>query len=331
MHTHHALTQDVYMMISSCKTAKEIWDKLSVTYEEDKKHKVYVSRENEDDFSNSFDENKEANICLIANQDEVNDSNYSNSELQNAYDRLLEEFVKLAQENSVIKKKNVELQKENEFLKNENVTLGKVKTNPNNDPCDSCKMHIQEIEMLKSSLAKFNESSKNLDRILSSQKHVNDREGVGYDTNKASTSKNEHKKIRKPIRQPQAQKAHKILNSPPLEYPCLLTNRPRARAPRYLMGKFPLVARPRDLDGEPAPPCFVTSTTKTSRAARWRWRARTAAAELTKMKAILGISLFRALAHPLLKPNSTYMGEEQLKHNKRSLIFSSFLFFVLHV
>ncbi|MED6212146.1 hypothetical protein PIB30_080381 [Stylosanthes scabra] len=65
--------------------------------------------------------------------------------------------------------------------------------------------HVNQIEMLKSSLAKFNASSKNLDKILSSQKHVNDREGIGYDINNPSSSK-ENKVARKPIRQPQAQK-----------------------------------------------------------------------------------------------------------------------------
>ncbi|MED6225787.1 hypothetical protein PIB30_097047 [Stylosanthes scabra] len=96
----------------------------------------------------------------------------------------------------------------------------------------------------------------------------------------------------------------------------------RAPEPPYLMGKFPLVTRPRNPDGAPAPPCFVTSKKGHHAPARWRRRARAVAAELTKMKAILEISLFQALAHPLLKPNSTYMGEEQLKHNKHSLISS---------
>ncbi|MED6170252.1 hypothetical protein PIB30_028984 [Stylosanthes scabra] len=85
--------------------------------------------------------------------------------------------------------------------------------------------------------------------------------------------------------------------------------------PPYLMGKFPLVARLRDLDNAPAPPCFVTSKARTTRACA-------AATKLTKMKAILGISLFRAMAHRFLKPNSTYMGEEQLKRNNHSLISS---------
>ncbi|MED6204260.1 hypothetical protein PIB30_007731 [Stylosanthes scabra] len=140
---HCALTQDVYMIISSCKTTKEIWDKLNVTYEEDKR-KAYVSMENEDDSSTTSDEDEDANICFISNEYEVNDSNYSNNELQDAYDKLLEEFVKVSQENSVIKKINAELQKENEVLKSENITLGKVKTNSTNDTCKSYK-HSREI------------------------------------------------------------------------------------------------------------------------------------------------------------------------------------------
>ncbi|MED6145997.1 hypothetical protein PIB30_030456 [Stylosanthes scabra] len=38
---------------------------------------------------------------------------------------------------------------------------------------------------------------------------------------------------------------------------------PRACALPYLMRKFPLVARPRDPDGAPAPPHFITPKTRT--------------------------------------------------------------------
>ncbi|MED6203025.1 hypothetical protein PIB30_111496, partial [Stylosanthes scabra] len=58
------------MTISSCETAKEIWDKLNVTYEEDKKHKGYVSWENEDDSSTISDKDEVTNICLMTNEDE---------------------------------------------------------------------------------------------------------------------------------------------------------------------------------------------------------------------------------------------------------------------
>ncbi|MED6213847.1 hypothetical protein PIB30_097361, partial [Stylosanthes scabra] len=58
------------MTISSCETANEIWDKLNVTYEEDKKHKTYASWENEDDSSTISDKDEVANICLMTNEDE---------------------------------------------------------------------------------------------------------------------------------------------------------------------------------------------------------------------------------------------------------------------
>ncbi|MED6178272.1 hypothetical protein PIB30_105946, partial [Stylosanthes scabra] len=187
------------MTISSCETAKGIWDKLNVTYEEDKKHKAYVSWENEDDFSIISDKDEVANICLMENEDEVNDSNSTNNELQDAHDSLYEEFAKVAQEFSLIKKKNMAFQKEIEFLKNENKTLGELKLNSENESCKSCKEHE------KLSLDKFEASSKSLDKILSSQKYANDREGVGYDINNPSSSK-ENKVARKLIKQPQAQK-----------------------------------------------------------------------------------------------------------------------------
>ncbi|MED6202628.1 hypothetical protein PIB30_107412, partial [Stylosanthes scabra] len=58
------------MTISSCKTAKKIWDKLNVTYEEDKKHKAYVLWENEDDSFTISDKDEVTNICLMTNEDE---------------------------------------------------------------------------------------------------------------------------------------------------------------------------------------------------------------------------------------------------------------------
>ncbi|MED6214762.1 hypothetical protein PIB30_106521, partial [Stylosanthes scabra] len=58
------------MKISLCETAKEIWDKLNVTYEKDKKHEAYVSWENENDSSTIFDKDEVTNICLMTNEDE---------------------------------------------------------------------------------------------------------------------------------------------------------------------------------------------------------------------------------------------------------------------
>ncbi|MED6226605.1 hypothetical protein PIB30_105485, partial [Stylosanthes scabra] len=58
------------MTISSCETAKEIWDKLNDTYEEDEKHKAYVPWENEDDSSTISDKDEVANIYIMENEDE---------------------------------------------------------------------------------------------------------------------------------------------------------------------------------------------------------------------------------------------------------------------
>ncbi|MED6178760.1 hypothetical protein PIB30_110712, partial [Stylosanthes scabra] len=180
-----------------------------------KKQKAYISWENEDDSSTDSDDEEVANICLMANEEKVSDLELCEDDLQESYDNLLEEFIKISQDFTTTKKLNAKLQKENDDLKNENTKLGKIKINPNdNVPCESCKKHVHEIEKLKLSLSKFKESSKNLDKILRSQKHVNDKEGVGY-INKPSTSNNKVRNTKKPIRQPQAHRAYQPNRQPP--------------------------------------------------------------------------------------------------------------------
>ncbi|MED6203186.1 hypothetical protein PIB30_113021, partial [Stylosanthes scabra] len=163
-----------------------------------KKKKAYISWENEE--SDSSDEDENANICLMAKDNEVCDFDpNSSNELQDEYDSLLEEFTKLAKEFSSMKKKNLEFQKQIDDLKIENIALGKRKCEPSNEPCNSCKEHLLEIEKLKKSLSKFNESSKNLNELLKSQKHAHNREGVGFKKNNPKL-----KNAKPPIRQPQA-------------------------------------------------------------------------------------------------------------------------------
>lgn len=166
-----------------------------------KKQRAYISWENESTIS-SEEEEEEANLCLMANDDKVHSPISPKDELQEEYDALLDQFVLLTQEFSSSKKKILNLEKEINVLKNENKVLGKQKCEL---PCDSCIIHLKEIDKLKSSLAKFNSSSKSLDKILNSQKHAYNKEGLGYDPNKPSSSK---KKLqtRKPIKQPQAQR-----------------------------------------------------------------------------------------------------------------------------
>ncbi|MED6203074.1 hypothetical protein PIB30_111947, partial [Stylosanthes scabra] len=143
----------------------------------------------------------------MAKGDEVNDFDPSSSsnELQEEYDSLVEEFTKLAKEFSKMKKKNSEFEKQIDGLKEENKTLGKHICEPIIESCNSCKEHLLEIERLNKSLSKLNESSKNLNELLRNQKHVHNKEGIGYNINQPSMSK-KNKNARKSIRQPQAYK-----------------------------------------------------------------------------------------------------------------------------
>ncbi|MED6129834.1 hypothetical protein PIB30_111966, partial [Stylosanthes scabra] len=98
-----------------------------------KKQKAYMSWKNEDDSSTDSDEEEVANLCLMANIEKINDSNFSMHDLQEIYDKLLDEFVKASYENEDLKKTNVELQNENESLKVQNKTFEKAKAISNNE------------------------------------------------------------------------------------------------------------------------------------------------------------------------------------------------------
>ncbi|MED6129706.1 hypothetical protein PIB30_110544, partial [Stylosanthes scabra] len=100
-----------------------------------KKQKAYISWENEDDSSTDSDEEEVATLCLMANIEKVNDSNFSMHDLQEIYDKLLDEFVKASNENEDLKKTNVELQNENESLKVQNKTFEQAKAISNNESC----------------------------------------------------------------------------------------------------------------------------------------------------------------------------------------------------
>ncbi|XP_052116680.1 uncharacterized protein LOC127746708 [Arachis duranensis] len=163
-----------------------------------KKEKAYISWENEDE--SDSDDNEVANLCLMASEEKVSNDNPTSFNLQDEYDALLEVYTKLTQDYSLLKKKNMELLKQNEMLKNKNINLGKDKCSTSSDPYKYCKMHENEITNLKNTLAKFNESSKNLDKMLKNQKHVHNKEGLGFEKGKFKNAKT-------PIRQPQAQKA----------------------------------------------------------------------------------------------------------------------------
>jgi chromosome segregation ATPase len=132
--------------ISSCNSAKEIWEKLEATYEESSQveeskmsmlvhnHKLSQIEKVEctsisPQASNNEEDSTEA-FCLMAYEDEVTselysleDNSYSYDKLQNAFEELVEEFDKSVSKNKVFKNKVTSLSKELDDLKSKNEIL----------------------------------------------------------------------------------------------------------------------------------------------------------------------------------------------------------------
>ena len=83
-------------IICQCKTAKEVWRILKITYEGTNQVK---------DSSDDEDEIEIANLCFMAleDQDEVN-SNFDDEELMFEYDELLKFIYKLDEKNTLRRK-----------------------------------------------------------------------------------------------------------------------------------------------------------------------------------------------------------------------------------
>jgi hypothetical protein len=132
--------------ISSCNSAKEIWERLEATYEEASQeskmsmlvhdHKLPQIEKDEctsisPQTSNDEEDSTEA-FCLMAYEDEVTsklnsleDESYSYDELQNAFEELVEEFEKNVLKNKVFKKKVTSLSNELNDFKSKNEILEK--------------------------------------------------------------------------------------------------------------------------------------------------------------------------------------------------------------
>jgi hypothetical protein len=132
--------------ISSCNSAKEIWERLEATYEEASQeskmsmlvhdHKLPQIEKDEctsisPQTSNEEEDSTEA-FCLMAYEDEVTsklnsleDESYSYDELQNAFEELVEEFEKNVLKNKVFKKKVTSLSNELDDFKSKNEILEK--------------------------------------------------------------------------------------------------------------------------------------------------------------------------------------------------------------
>jgi hypothetical protein len=178
--------------ISSCNSAKEIWEKLEATYEEASQeskmnmlvhdHKLPQIEKDEctsisPQTSNDEEDSTEA-FCLMAYEDEVTsklnsleDESYSYDELQNAFEELVEEFEKNILKNKVFKKKVTSLSNELDDFKSKNEILEKqiISLNDKNLSLE------KEIIKLKIESQSFIEKIKAKDVETSSQ--------IAYDSN----------------------------------------------------------------------------------------------------------------------------------------------------
>jgi hypothetical protein len=178
--------------ISSCNSAKEIWERLEATYEESSQeskmsmlvhdHKLPQIEKDEctsisPQTSNDEEDSTEA-FCLMAYEDEVTsklnsleDESYSYDELQNAFEELVEEFEKNVLKNKVFKKKVTSLSNELDDFKSKNEILEKqiISLNDKNLSLE------KEIIKLKIESQSFIEKMKAKDVETSSQ--------IAYDSN----------------------------------------------------------------------------------------------------------------------------------------------------
>jgi hypothetical protein len=178
--------------ISSCNSAKEIWERLEATYEEASQeskmsmlvhdHKLPQIEKDECTSISSQTSNDEEDstkaFCLMAYEDEVTsklnsleDESYSYDELQNAFEELVEEFEKNVLKNKVFKKKVTSLSNELDDFKSKNEILEKqiISLNDKNLSLE------KEIIKLKIESQSFIEKMKAKDVETSSQ--------IAYDSN----------------------------------------------------------------------------------------------------------------------------------------------------
>ena len=129
----------------------------------------------ESDIDTSDDESSDqevANLCLVAKEDEVNEvpcKSSSFDELQNVYNELYEESLKIISKNCILKKQIASFVIEiDESKRHVNKLIIE------NDACN------EKILDLTICLEKFTQGQKSLNLLLGSQRCMYDRVGIGY-------------------------------------------------------------------------------------------------------------------------------------------------------
>ncbi|GJY74760.1 retrovirus-related pol polyprotein from transposon TNT 1-94 [Tanacetum coccineum] len=143
-------------------------------------------------WSDSGDDSKKEEICLMAHSNEVLSDNlyYSSSSLdnesrQNEYDKLGQISLRIINKNKRLKAKNESLKKTINELKTKLDILEKGKETSSN--CDACEKLRLEVNSLKLKLASFEHSSSSLQKMVEMQKPSKDKCGLGYTETIASS------------------------------------------------------------------------------------------------------------------------------------------------
>ncbi|GAV91545.1 zf-CCHC domain-containing protein/UBN2 domain-containing protein, partial [Cephalotus follicularis] len=145
-----------------------------------KKKKAMVATWSDSDPSSSEEESDEevAHIAYMAIEDEEeNEVNFSFDELQNAYEKLIEN---LKSENSKYLSEIEFLKDKNSFYMNE-IDILNVSLKLSNDFKEENKKLKLEIDALKKSFSTFSNSSAKLNNLLGLQRCVFDKAGLGYE------------------------------------------------------------------------------------------------------------------------------------------------------
>ncbi|GJY29887.1 zf-CCHC domain-containing protein [Tanacetum coccineum] len=136
-------------------------------------------------WSDSGDDSKKEEICLMAHSNEVLSDNlyYSSSSLdnesrQNEYDKLCQISLRIINKNKHLKAKNESLKKTINEHKTKLDILEKGKETSSN--CDACNELRLEVNSLKLKLASFENSSSSLQKMVEMQKPSKDKCGLGY-------------------------------------------------------------------------------------------------------------------------------------------------------
>ncbi|GAV63046.1 hypothetical protein CFOL_v3_06568 [Cephalotus follicularis] len=182
-----ALSSNEFDHISSCESAKEIWDKLEDFHEEKNIERV--------------------TSCLMALEEDTSEDeseievNFTFEELQNAYENLFKEYENTCLKNKSLKKNVISLSNELETSKIENskyvneieslkdknsfymneIDILNVASKLSIDSIKENEKLKIEINALKKSFSTFSNNSDKLDNLLGLQRCVFDKAGLGYE------------------------------------------------------------------------------------------------------------------------------------------------------